>query len=234
MAKLNNYTDASFEKAQARINGAVSCAANGQERVLHVGTANGKTSAVNEGTSPLVTCSEYACRTCGRKCYAVWHIDNRLTAARRNHAENTIYRRMDPVTYYREFFQAAEKAGTFLRINETGDFENVEQARAFASVARQFPSVRVIGYTRRPELAETVATFPPSVSVRYSQFTDADIPSAVLAAGIKTCRVSETENTSTCPSQIAKAKGLKWTCADCVAHNCGCFGPKSEIVFEGH
>lgn len=196
----------------------------------YIGTANGKTGAVNEGTLSLVTCCEHARRTCGRECYAAWHIDVRLPEARVHHAVNTVLRRLAPFAYYCQFFQAAVLAGAvLLRLNETGDFETPEQLEALYRAARIYSHVKVIGYTRRRELAPLLAGAPANVAVRYSVYRDG---LETAPAGVRVAAVSDTR--TNCPSQIAAARGGTWTCSDCASHGAGCACARLVQWFKAH
>lgn len=236
---MSTHTVEAVNAAKIRIAQAVNCASieiNGifDASRVHVGTANSKTGAVNEGTSPLVTCSAKACATCGCECYAVWHIDNVYPAARKNHAENTILRRLDPWGYYERVFAVAEKNGAALvRVNETGDFENVEQLAAMCHAAIKRHNMQVIGYTRRNELISALADCPDNVHVRYSLYRDGETTDQGDA--VRACRcaaVSETD--TTCPAQIAAANGKRWTCSDCARCKCGCASRRAVVVFRAH
>lgn len=196
----------------------------------YAGTANGKTGAVNEGTLSLVTCCGHARRTCGRECYAAWHIDVRLPDARVHHAVNTVLRRLAPFAYYAHFFQIASETGAvLLRVNETGDFEDAEQLEALFKAARIYSHVKVIGYTRRRELAPLLKDAPDNVAVRYSVYRDG---LHTAPAGVRVAAVSDTR--TNCPSQIAAARGETWTCTDCAANGAGCACARLVQWFKAH
>lgn len=230
--KTEEAFNAACEKLRNAVEEAQDC-----YNAVHIGFSNAKTGAsVNEGTTPIVTCCAHACKTCARSCYAVLHIDNIYPAARRNHAENTIMRRRNAKSYYEAFFSEALRRGMMLRINETGDFENARQVAALKAVARRFPSVPVIGYTRRTNLVDAIADLCkacPNVSIRYSCFTDAPSKRDEHAREtVKTCRVDPVK--TTCLAQLHAANGETWTCAACAAAKVGCFDKCACITFKMH
>lgn len=226
--------------AYERLAAAVRAAEGAKIATPHIGLNNVKTSAVNEGTTPGITCAACAKCSCARECYAIWHEDIFYTACRRNHAENTVLRRRDALAYYRAFFAAAAASGSVLRLNETGDFETVEQLAAAAAAARAFPSVRALAYTRR-EFARGYK-LPPNLRVVYSLYRGADENGDACRAC--DCVSMVREDITTCPAQIRadvnkrrKAEGLvplpAWTCAACAAAKIGCWG-RSAVVFRAH
>lgn len=157
---------------------------------------------VNEGSTPgpRGTCDGSCVGDCLSFCYAIAHGDGVYPAARENHVCNTIARRRDAVAYYRYFFGIAAALGHDLRINETGDFENAEQLRAFISVAREFPGVRVIGYSKRAGLLDLMAAanMLPNVQLHFS------LACKGIGAG------------------LARAAGVPVTCVTTDAERCGC------------
>ena len=224
MIHLNEKTLDAF---MSRCEAAAICA----DGPVHIGRGNAKTGGINEGTLPLYTCDRSARATCGRSCYAV-RMALRLPALFGHYAANTAARRRDPAAYYRAFFEEARRTGKFLRLNESGDFESVRQLRAAIAVAREFPDVVVITYTKRRNLLRTAATAPASFHVHFSCWTgDIAGERAAAAAGIPTASVSETR--CTCPAQVAAAAGRTWKCADCARCGCGC-ASASPVVFKAH
>lgn len=226
-----------FEKvveARERLAAAVEAAAvriGGIWDAPKFGSGNGKVGAeLTEATMPLITCSGIACRSCGRECYGVWRMAIVYPACAAKYAHNTVVRRLDPKRYYMTLFAQAHAVGAPVRLNENGDFENLEQLRACFAAARKYSTVRALGYTRRPELLDHLADAPENVRILYSCYRDGDqdgekIRKAPIAV------VSETA--TTCPAQIAAANGKKWTCAACAANGCGCWG-RDCVVFKAH
>lgn len=215
----------------------------------HFGTGNEKTHAINEGTLPLVTCDK--CATCeggcGHSCYALRCAIGRPNV-RNCYALNTVLRRRDAVEYYTRAFATARATGALLRLNESGDFENVSQFTAACHVARAYPTVRVITYTHRREIAKLIKTAPKNMSIHYSAWTSCEnqtwarknrVPFAAVAQEPQTIK-----NAAFCPAQARAALNEKriaegldplpaWTCAACAAANIGC-ASKKNIVFKMH
>lgn len=210
---------------------------------IHVGRGNSKTGCVNEATMPGLCCHESARTSCGISgCYAMalqglypeyfWCL-----------VRNTALRRRDAVAYYETFFAEAEAAGLPLRVNESGEIENLEQLRAMFEAARRHPSVKVIGYTKRPELLRAIgAECPDGVYLRYSVWTgDAAGEALAHECGVPTCTVSQDWGRVTCPNQRRaeenrrrRAEGLEelpaWTCAMCAARGCGCASRRDQVL----
>lgn len=213
---------------------------------VHVGTGNSKTGCVNEATVPGLCCHSSARTSCGISgCYAMT-LQALYPAYYWAIVRNTALRRRDAAAYYETFFDAAEAAGLPLRVNESGDFETVDQLRAMFAAARRHPSVVVIGYTKRPELLEAIgAETPDNVFLHYSVWTgDAAGEALARKYGVPTCTVSADWGRVCCPNQIVadnnkyrRAHGLEplpaWTCAMCAAHGCGC-ASRRDVVLKLH
>ena len=248
---MSTHTSPSAAERLARYDAHVASAAYLVDNVspwaeVHVGTGNAKTGCVNEATMPGLCCHKSARTSCGISgCYAMtlqsiypeyyWCL-----------VRNTALRRRDADGYYETFFAAAEAAGKPLRVNESGEVENLEQLRAMFAAARRHPGVTTIGYTKRPELLEAIGReCPPNVFLRYSAWTgDAEGAALAHANGVPTCTVSEDWDKVQCPNQRRaeenkkrKAAGLEplpaWTCAMCAAHGCGC-ASRRDVVLHLH
>lgn len=213
---------------------------------VHVGKGNSKTGCTNEASMPGLCCHASAATSCGISgCYAMT-IQALYPAYYWALVRNTALRRRDAAAYYETFFEAAEAAGLPLRVNESGDFENVDQLRAMFAAARRHTSVVVIGYTKRPELLETIgAETPANVFLRYSVWTgDATGEALARKHGVPTCTVAAEWDRVCCPNQRRaaenkrrRAQGLEelpaWTCAMCAAHGCGC-ASRHNVVLKLH
>jgi hypothetical protein len=209
------------------------------ETAIHVGRGNSKTAMVNESTVPGTcgTCHASAAKDCERICYAIWHMANIYKACLHNYAENTVARRRDPVAYYRAFFQAANAAGCALRVNESGDFERVEDVRALELVAREFPGVRVIGYSKRYRLLPAIAKLNelPNVCIHFSLACHGRYEDHARTAGVPCTTVTTDVRACNCPFQLLKLRGVagSWHCATCAARKCGCFSAH-DVHFLAH
>ena len=177
------------------------------------GTSNRKTKMINEGTTPgrCGTCDPSCAGDCDKFCYAIAHGDGVYPAARENHVINTIARRRDAVAYYRHFFQLAAAAGNDLRVNETGDFETASQVRAFVAVAREFPTVRVIGYSKREALLPEIAAANklPNVQLHYSLACCHKGEAVARAAGVPCTCVTFDPAACGCPFQVRKLNAFR-------------------------
>lgn len=177
------------------------------------GIANTKTGMVNEGTTPGPegTCDKSCQGDCLNFCYAIAHGDGVYPTARENHIVNTIARRRDPSGYYEYFFAAAEKLELPLRINETGDFENEAQIRAFIKSAKRHGTVRVIGYTKRESLLPLVklANRLENVQLHYSLACCHKGEATARANGVPCTMVTWDARACSCPYQLKKFNAYK-------------------------
>lgn len=216
---------------------------------LHFQASNIKTGSLGEGSVAVLTCAKKvwldwtsegvergincgALPPCARCCYA-WRQMIQYPAYGAAMVRNTLLRRADPVQYYADFFaHAAATTARRLRLNESGDFETLEQVRACFDAARNNPGVTAWGYTQRP--AEWIADAPANVTIRVSCWTDLDKGRDLIARGFKVACVT-TNGLTTCPAQMGKKAGGKaWTCADCARRGCGCCGPAKSVFFKQH
>lgn len=211
--------------------------------LVAVQKTNVKTASVGEYTPAVTTCLhgtwtdwtaegvERGIRAgvippCARSCYAfrqmICYPSYRAGAIRNYHM-----RRADPIAYYRVFFAAAAESGR-LRVNESGDFENVEQVQALYQVASEHPEITVWGYTQKP--VEWLEGAPDNVKIRVSCWTDCARAADLERRGYLTACVTECETKVNCPAQ--KVKG--WHCADCAKRGCGCCGACKRVCFRKH
>ena len=206
---------------------------------VHFGISNKKTKMVNEGTSAGLagTCDESCVGDCREGCYAIVHGDGVYKSARRNHAENTILRRANPVRYYEQFFEFALVHGKSLRLNETGDFETQADIEAVYSVAQKYPSVRVIGYTKRANLLRFVSMLNKleNVMIHFSLACKGFGKAIAEMNGVPYTQITTEPTECTCPAQIAKMNGnsVNWSCSMCAEKGCGCFSSKN-VTFLAH
>lgn len=204
---------------------------------VHIGTGNTKTRMVNEGTSAGVcgTCDGSCVGDCREGCYAIVHGDGIYKEARIAHAENTIVRRNNPTAYYETFFAYAFKKGKGVRINETGDFETVEDVTALMAVAKKYPSVRVIGYTKRANLLSAVADLNKlaNVCIHFSLACNGMNADIAERFGVPVTKIVFNMEECNCPNQIAKSHGKNHSCQSCARLGIGCF-KNQTIRFFAH
>lgn len=229
----------SIKRWYARANAAIKAAEKVKSIAPHVGRGNSKTAMINEGTTPGLcgSCDPSCVKDCQGFCYAIWHMDNLYSACRRNHAENLVCRRRDPVAYYRAFFEAAAASGCAVRVNESGDFETARDVAALERVARAFPAVRVIGYSKRFRLLPAIARLNalPNVVIHFSLACSGRYENHARANGVPCTRVTFKAHECNCPFQRLKMAGKSgaWHCATCAAKKCGCFSGH-DVAFLAH
>lgn len=204
---------------------------------IHIGLGNKKTQMVNEGTSAGVngTCDASCIGDCREGCYAITHMDGVYVLSRRQHAENTIMRRINAKAYYEVFFAYAYGKKQHLRVNETGDFETAEDVTALMAVAKKYPSVRVIGYTKRANLLKEVAKINKldNVVIHYSLACNALNADIALRFSVPVTRITLDVGKCNCPNQLAKLNGKKHSCRLCAEMGIGCFSDK-DVTFLAH
>ena len=212
---------------------------NPETCIIHIGTANSKTRMINEGTSAGLkgTCCAQCKGDCREGCYAIVHGDGVYSSARDNHAQNTIMRRQDRRAYYETFFFFANLKGKNLRINETGDFEDERDVEAFIEVAKNYPKVRVIGYTHRSNLVGLLAEANKleNVMLHFSVACNGSNRNIAIKHNVPTTEIVFDSKKATCPFQVAKMHGnkVKWSCDKCATLGCGCFSNKN-VYFLAH
>lgn len=226
---LNKYDD--------KVSNAIAhCTEHMDECVIHMGKGNSKTDCIEEGTSAGIkgTCDPSCCGNCREGCYAIVHQDGVYKACLKNHAENTIMRRKNREAYYTAFFEFANKKGKPLRVNESGDFECEDDVFALMTVANKYPSVKVIGYTKRANLLSAVAMLNAlgNVMIHYSIGINGD-KTVAENYGVPTATITFNHNEVKCLNQLFKKKGKVWTCRMCAEKGIGCFANK-PMVFDAH
>ena len=209
---------------------------NINECSIHIGKGNSKTDCIEEGTSAGVngTCDKSCCGNCREGCYAIVHQDGIYNRCLKNHAENTVMRRQNREAYYTAFFEFANKKFKPLRVNESGDFECKDDIIALMTVAKKFPLVKVIGYTKRANLLSFVARLNTldNVMIHYSLGINDD-KTVAEKLGVPTTTITFNHNEVKCLNQLFKKKGKIWTCRICAEKCIGCFSNK-PMVFYAH
>lgn len=239
MGKRQPHGDDVFARWYVKAGDAIKAAEMVHDLEPRVGRCNRKTMMVNEGTTPGAcgSCDASCIKDCHDLCYAIWHIDNVYPTCLRNHAENLVFRRRDPVGYYLAFFCEAANRNMALRVNETGDFETAGDVLALDMVARMFPSVKVVGYSKRFRLLPAISRLNklPNVTIHFSLACDGRYETLARKAGVPCTRITFDPKECSCPNQRFKAAGVvkPWYCATCAAKKCGCFSDR-DVVFLAH
>ena len=202
---------------------------------IHTGTGNTKTGMCNEGTSSgsCGSCDKSCIGDCEDWCYVMTHVDGVRPACLEHHAENLQARRGDPIAYYYAHFEKARELGVPLRINETGDFEGHADIFAFLCVATAYPTVKVIGYTKRESLLDIVAECNtlPNVQLHYSLACKRNGEERARALGVPCTFVTTDIAKVGCPAQ--KLPKGKWHCRKCAELGIGCFS-NEDVGFHAH
>lgn len=204
---------------------------------LYIGKGNSKTKMVEEATSAGLTgtCCGSCKGDCRESCYAIVHQDGIYSKCRKNHAMNTVLRRVDRERYYIAFFEYAQKHNRHLRINESGDFENCDDILALKNVAENYPEVRVIGYSKRENLMQYLAEINnlPNVEIHFSLACKGKGLETAKKYGVPCAKITFEKSNCNCPSQLAKMNGKVWNCCKCAELKTGCFADK-DINFLAH
>lgn len=154
---------------------------------LHISTTNSKLGFIPSfNLLPGVTCSSEACAHCLREgCYAVknafrcgYDVDKNNTL--RAWSENTVLAMYDLKRLESElieYFSAHRLLIKLFRIHSSGDFFSVEYAEMWYRIAKRFPDIRFLAFTKQWLIVRDVFFHElPNFSLVLSGWTGVEIP----------------------------------------------------------
>jgi hypothetical protein len=136
-----------------------------------------------------ITCPG-ATRQCAAMCYAV-KAERMYTTARDSRQRNLDLVRDNPdwhtdfITQLDSKLQRSRKVFEYFRIHESGDFFNQAYVDSWVTIARHFPELKFLAYTKSHHLNFADLQSLPNVTLRYSVWEDTkkfrdDMPLAVM------------------------------------------------------
>lgn len=164
--------------------------------LFHAPRGNSKTGAIPAwNLLPGCTCSPEACGHCLKEgCYALKNLlragyDIEKNGVLRAWTENTVLCKTDLAMFeYKMSEYLAKEKPQFFRIHASGDFFSVEYAQAWHNLAKHFPNIKFLAFTKQWEV------------IRKVDFSDLDNFALVLS-GWTGCRV---------PDDLSKVYPVAW------------------------
>lgn len=158
---------------------------------LHISTTNSKLGFIPSfNVLPGITCSREACAHCLREgCYAVKNAfrcgyDVEKNSTLRAWTENTVLALHDIRRLEQElidYFTAHRLMIKLFRIHSSGDMFSIEYAKMWFRIARRFPDIRFLAFTKQWEVVRAVPfNTLPNFSLVLSGWTGIDIPEDLL------------------------------------------------------
>jgi len=196
---------------------------------VHISIGNSKIGKMfNFSMPPGKTCSAAACATCFKNgCYACKSY-RQYKNVRAAWDENYNYFKADPAGAEGDVVEFLRKHGhkaSYFRIHVSGDFFNREYFNAWVRIAKQFPAIKFLAFTKQFDNIDPAA-LPTNFALRLSDWPGVDIP-ADLAEVLPVAYL----NDGTRPADTFKnAYTCPGSCATC-KH---CFDSTSNTVFHKH
>lgn len=196
---------------------------------IHVSIGNSKIGKMfNFSMPPGKTCSATACKTCFvNGCYACKSY-RQYRNVRAAWDENYNYFVNDPAGAEKEIVEYLKKHGhkaSYFRIHVSGDFYSREYFDAWVRIAKQFPAIKFLAFTKQFDMIDAAA-IPANMAVRLSDWPGVDIP-ADLAAVLPVAYCDDHTRPASTFDGAFRCPGSCTTCKHC-------FDSKSNTVFTKH
>lgn len=211
------FTAADLRKVALKFKQIESEITNPTPRVIKGNHKTGKIPVFN--MPALMTCPN--CKACKKNCYAVKdYLNNRSRTVITSHLHNYLSWTKDPESVekcIRKFLTKNRPA--FFRIHGSGDFFSKEYAEMWYRIARDFPEINFLAFTKAYEIVRGVPFYTlDNMSLVLSAWTDELIPPADLLALYPTSRAVKElsdvrDNEIICPG-ACETCGMCWRLAE--------------------
>jgi len=128
---------------------------------------------------PAITTCLWKTELCEENCYAVKaeiQYPDVLPCRERNLQESkkaTFVHDMTDILRWNFSRPVFEGKKIWVRIHESGDFYNLEYLRKWINIAKKFPNVKFLAYTKAVQfVAECIGEIPKNLVIRYSIWAD--------------------------------------------------------------
>jgi len=182
---------------------------------------------------------------CYQYCYARKMTELKASVKKSYNNNTDIYRNNESV-----FWAAVDMAYRYcsaldiaFRWHIDGEIPNAEYFRNVVDVCKKYPNVETLLMTKRHDIVneycaengDSSACIPSSLHIGYSLLGHGYAVNNPYGFSTRSVieKAAAKDSDCVCPNQTAKAAGLVWTCADCIAHGCGCFANRN-IDFVKH
>jgi hypothetical protein len=201
---------------------------------LHVSISRGNTkmgAIPSLSLPPIITCSPYACKLCGKKCYA-----RRITARRKTVKEaydrNLYLLQNEPEKFWREV-GGAMAMSTHFRFGVSGDIVNMDYLEHIVSLTRKYKQCEVLCFTKQFDVVNAYLEhhrLPKNLHLIFSAWKGLDMPNP---HNLPEAHVLYRDGTTTARDG---AKFCSGNCTECGIEkkDCWTLQKKSQILFREH
>jgi hypothetical protein len=156
--------------------------------LVHISADNGKGVGANVSLLPIRTCSKCVLQSCAMpfikkngepgkrlQCYACKFLERPIV--RKNWTENTETIETDPIGFFRAIGEYLEEnRPAFFRYWVGGDFPTQKTVNLACKLAKQFPAVKFLAFTKRWYDGFNFAQAPANLAIIFSAWPTLPVP----------------------------------------------------------
>lgn len=204
------------------------------EKELHVSISPGNAKMgfiPSISLPPIITCSPYACKLCGKKCYARRIVARRKTV-REAYERNLYLLKNEPEKFWREV-SGAIMVSTHFRFGVSGDIVNLDYLNHIVELAHKYKHCEILCFTKQFDIVNEFLKhhrLPKNLHLIFSAWKGMEMNNP---HNLPEAHIFYKDGTTTAKDG---AKYCSGNCSVCSVTNANCWSLQKgeQIIFKEH